>query len=134
MDAPPAFMGRQLAEAISDMMFRRIRSMVTLALLCIASLCAGLLYILIYSPLEYLHGATQTAALFSRYKLILACMDGEDGLMLNLGRHRLHTDSPSSLQAPFSNPWIRKQERREKALVCCNLTLLFSNMLQSVEL
>ena len=84
--------------------------------------------ILICNSLEYLHGVTQTAALSSRYKLILACMDGEDGLMLNLAG----TDSTLiAIQAskPRSNPWIRKQERREKALVCYSLTLLFSNML-----
>ena len=71
---------------------------------------------------------TQIAAPFSRDQLILACMDGEDGLMLNLAG----TDSTLiALQAskPRSNPWIRKQERREKALVCRSLTLLFSSML-----
>ena len=36
-------MGRQLAEAISDMMFRGNRSMVTLALPCIDSLWTGFL-------------------------------------------------------------------------------------------
>lgn len=50
-------------------------------------------------------------------------MEDDDGLMLNLAGTDL-TETHVRAPKPRSNPWMRKQERREKALVRCSLTML----------
>ena len=50
-------------------------------------------------------------------------MEIDDGLLLNLAGTEA-TDVHVKVQKPRSNPWMRKQERREKALVCNAHTML----------
>ena len=57
-----------------------------------------------------MHRCSETA-----FFLCLA-MENEDGLLLNLAGTEV-TDVHAKVQKPRSNPWMRKQERREKALV-----------------
>jgi hypothetical protein len=50
-------------------------------------------------------------------------MEIDDGLVLNLAGTEA-TDVHIKRERPRSNPWVRKQERREKALVCNAHTML----------